>query len=68
MPTAPPKPTDRRAFAGETVQAEAIPPDQLAAIVREAIEARQDAKTRQDVIAMEVAERRRLLAPMERLS
>jgi hypothetical protein len=47
LPTAPPKATDRRAFAGETLQAEAIPPDQLAAIVREAIEARQGAKTRQ---------------------
>ncbi len=42
LPTAPPKPTDRRSFEGETVQAEAITPDVLARIVREAIEARMD--------------------------
>jgi hypothetical protein len=43
LPTAPPKATDRRSFdyAG-TVQAEAIQPDMLAQIVREAIEARTD--------------------------
>ena len=35
-----PKPTDRCAFPGETVQAEAIPPDVLSALVRDAIEAR----------------------------
>ena len=34
-----PKPTDRRAFTGETVQCEAIPPDVLAAIIQAAIEA-----------------------------
>ena len=34
LPTAPPKVTDRRAFDGAgTVQAEAIPPDELARIV-----------------------------------
>ncbi len=39
LPTAPPKPTDRRSFsAGFTVQAEALPPDALAEIVRGAIE------------------------------
>ena len=27
LPTAPPKATDRRAFAGETCQAEALPPN-----------------------------------------
>jgi len=42
LPTAPPKPTDRRSFEGETVQAEAIAPDVLARIVREAIEDRMD--------------------------
>jgi hypothetical protein len=36
------KPTDRRSFSGETVQCEAIPPDVLAALVREAIEQRLD--------------------------
>jgi hypothetical protein len=40
LPSAPAKPTDRRAFTGETVQAEAIPPDVLAIIVRNAIEER----------------------------
>lgn len=39
LPTAPPKVTDRRSFSGTaTTQAEALPPDILAAIVREAIE------------------------------
>ncbi len=42
LPTAPPKATDRRNFHGATVQAEALPPDQLAATVQQAIEARFD--------------------------
>jgi hypothetical protein len=42
LPTAPAKPTDRRAFNGETVQCEAIPPDVLAGIVRHAIGRRLD--------------------------
>jgi hypothetical protein len=42
LPTAPAKPTDRRAFAGETCQAEAIPPDVLARILRDGIEERVD--------------------------
>ncbi len=38
LPTAPPKATDRRSFSGSaTVQAEAIPPDVMAQIVRDAI-------------------------------
>lgn len=37
LPTAPKKPTDRRRFHGETVQAEALPPDVLAGIVKAAI-------------------------------
>ena len=37
LPTAPPKPTDKRAFH-ETCQREAIPPEELARIVREGIE------------------------------
>jgi hypothetical protein len=40
LSTAPRKPTDKRVFDGETVQAEAIPPDELARIVTEAIEER----------------------------
>jgi hypothetical protein len=42
LPTAPAKATDRRSFTGETVQCEAIPPDVLAGIIREAIEQRID--------------------------
>ncbi|MDG4595869.1 MAG: hypothetical protein P9F75_09295 [Candidatus Contendobacter sp.] len=37
LPTAPPKETDRRNFTGETVQAEALPPDVLASILQDAI-------------------------------
>lgn len=62
LPTAPPKPTDRRSFTGETVQAEAIAPDRLAAMARSAIEARQDPVARLDVIHREAAERAALLA------
>ena len=48
LPTAPAKTSDRRSFAGingdatATVQAEAIPPDELARIVQAAIDARID--------------------------
>jgi hypothetical protein len=44
LPTAPPKPSDRRSFSGgdRTVQAEALPPDVLAGIVEGAIRARLD--------------------------
>jgi hypothetical protein len=65
LPTAPPKATDRRAFTGETVQAEAIPPDVLSALVEQAILDRQDAEIRRAVIAREEAERLRLRAMFE---
>lgn len=42
LPTAPPKSTDRRAFEGQTVQAEAIDPATLSMIVTRAITARRD--------------------------
>lgn len=42
LPTAPPKPTDRRRFTGETVQCEAIDPATLSGILSDAIEARRD--------------------------
>lgn len=44
LPTAPPKRTDTRSrrWVGETCQAEAMPPDQLAEIVRQAIRAQID--------------------------
>jgi hypothetical protein len=40
--TSPAKASDRRAFDGETVQAEALPPDVLADVVRSAIESELD--------------------------
>ena len=42
LPTAPQKATDRRAFHGQTVQCEALPPDVLAGPVRRACEAHFD--------------------------
>ncbi|WP_405243806.1 hypothetical protein [Lentisalinibacter salinarum] len=42
LPSAPPKATDRRAFEGRAVQAEAIDPATLASIVDEAIRSRLD--------------------------
>ncbi|MFD9038711.1 hypothetical protein [Streptomyces bottropensis] len=43
LPTAPPKATDQRTFSGTaTTQAEALPPDVRATIVREAIAAHRD--------------------------
>jgi hypothetical protein len=40
LPTAPPKATDRRAFVGDTVQLEAIAPDELSQILLDAVEQR----------------------------
>jgi hypothetical protein len=53
LPTAPPKPTDRRSFEGETVQAEAIPPDVLARIVTDAVTERLDDQIYQQVLSRE---------------
>ena len=59
LPTAPPKATDRRSFSGTTTtQAEALPPDILASIVREAIEAHRDLAVHRQALAREEAERR----------
>jgi hypothetical protein len=60
LPTAPAKKTDNRAFTGETVQAEAIPPDVLTELVRIAIAARQDEETRLDVLSREQVARAEL--------
>ncbi len=49
-------------FTGETTQAEAIPPDVLAGIVRDAIESRLDLDALADVRAAEQRDRARLLA------
>jgi hypothetical protein len=53
LPTAPAKTTDVRAFTGQTCQAEAIPPDVLAEIVRAAVEARLDLDAWREVIERE---------------
>ena len=68
LPTAPAKATDRRAFAGETVQAEAIPPDVLTRLVADAIDERQDARTFAETLAAEDADREMLLAHLEGLA
>lgn len=68
LPTAPPKPTDRRAFHGETVQAEAIPPDVLAEIVRAAVMIRQDGATRAALLICEAEARADLLARLGALA
>jgi len=57
---APPKDTDRRSFEGMTTQAEALDPRDLADIVRETIEVRQDGETRRAVIEEEAGARERL--------
>jgi hypothetical protein len=65
LPTAPPKPTDRRAFAGQTCQPEALAADVLAGLLRDALEARIDRRALDRVLRRERAVRRELL---ERLS
>ena len=50
LPTAPPKPTDKRAFAGQTCQAEALAPDVLANILLRAIEERLDRRAYDKVL------------------
>lgn len=63
LPTAPPKATDRRRFEGRiTVQAEAIAPDVLSGILRDAIKARRDAEATARLLDREQAERAYLLA------
>ncbi|MFF7098515.1 hypothetical protein ACFY9A_40070 [Streptomyces rubradiris] len=58
LPTAPPKATDRRSFSGTaTTQAEALPPDILAAIVYQAIEAHRDQAVHQRTLEREEIER-----------
>ena len=68
LPTAPPKATDRRGEAmAETVQAEAIPPAQLARIVTAAIEAELDLEIRGELLAVEATERAELVARVAEL-
>ncbi|MFD3422053.1 hypothetical protein [Streptomyces decoyicus] len=62
LPTALPKPTDRRSYSDTTTtQAESLLPDVLAAIVREEIEARRDMDLLQQVIEQEPAERQAII-------
>jgi hypothetical protein len=60
LPTAPPKATDNRAFSGETCQAEALPPDVLADILRTAIEERVNQRVLDRVLRQEQRIRREL--------
>lgn len=62
LPTAPPKETDRRNFTGETVQAEALPPDVLASILQDAIGANLDMDVFRQAVETEAAERAALVA------
>lgn len=66
LPTAPPKPTDRRRFEGDTVQAEAIAPDVLSGILHDAIEARRDPDAEADTLGREGDIRTALLAKLGR--
>jgi len=61
LPTAPPKPTDKRAFRGQTCQAEALPPDVLAEILRKAITDRLDQRAFDRVLRQERRVRRAVL-------
>jgi hypothetical protein len=67
LPTAPPKKDDKRAFSGETCQVEALAPDVLANILREAIEGRIDHDIYQRVLRREQRERRKLLSKLKGL-
>ncbi|MCK7627981.1 hypothetical protein MUU72_33670 [Streptomyces sp. RS10V-4] len=62
LPTAPPKVTDRRSFPGRsTTQAEALPPDILADVLRSAIEAHRDPDIEAALLQREAEQRREIL-------
>ena len=65
LPSAPAKATDKRQFSGETVQCEAIAPDVLSGILRDAIEARRDPLLTYDALGREAEMRADLLAKLE---
>jgi hypothetical protein len=67
LPTAPPKPTDNRAFAGMTCQAEALAPDVMNAIVRDAIEQRVDMDQLRRTIEREQQERDELMDTLDNI-
>ena len=64
LPSAPPKVTDNRKFSGQTVQCEAIAPDVLSDLVREAIEARRDPWATDATLSAEAEMRADLLAKL----
>jgi hypothetical protein len=65
LPTTPPKDTDQRAFSGQTCQAEALSPDVLTQIVRDAIESRIDVDALNRVKQREQQMRRQLLKQLK---
>jgi hypothetical protein len=67
LPTAPPKASDRRKFTGETVQAEALAPDDLASIVLAAVEQHFDLDIWREVLAAEDAARIDLIRALDAL-
>lgn len=62
LPSAPPKPTDRRRFTGRTVQCEALDPATLAGILRDAIDTRRDGATARATLDREADMRAALVA------
>ena len=65
LPTTPPKRTDNRSFSGQTCQAEAIPPDELSRIVRDAIESRMDLDVYRQVVDTEADARKTVMGMLE---
>lgn len=65
--TSPPKASDRRQFEGETVQAEALPPDVLAELLRQAVKLHFDPVTFRLVIEEEEALREQIQQTFTRL-
>lgn len=69
LPTAPPKATDRRSFAGiSTTQAEALPPDVLAGVLRSAIETHRDMDVLADLLDREEQQRREITERLQTLN
>lgn len=67
LPEAPPKETDRRGeWNAETVQAEALSPDQLANELRAAFDAVVDRKRLDDMLQLEAQERAQLVEDIDR--
>ena len=64
LPSAPAKATDKRKFSGATVQCEAIAPDVLSDLLRDAIEARRDSWGTEATLSAEADMRADLLAKL----